>query len=146
MGSSQAGWIVPMVPTRSEYVAFTIFLSGSTVTVAQHNFWADVAENDDSSITELSARLTQFDPPTGDFDPRPFIEDMTAPGLWFLGDQDRITPARESAQILREVAEEFGSSFTVVVYPKTEHGLREVDGGSDCSITLGLLGCDRVDF
>ncbi len=76
--------------------------------------------------------LAEFQRPAGDFDPRPFIEEMTAPGLWLLGDQDRIIPARESAQIVREVAETFGRPFSVVVYPNAEHGLR--DGG------------DRIDF
>ena len=132
MGSSQAGWIIPMVATRSEHVAFTILLSGPAVTVAEHNFWDRIADDENLTISQLSAMLTEFQRPAGDFDPRPFIEEMTAPGLWLLGDQDRVIPARESAQIVREIAETFGRPFSVVVYPNAEHGLR--DGG------------DRIDF
>ncbi len=134
MGSSQAGWIIPMVATRSPHVAFTILLSGPAVTVAQHNFWDETADDESLTISQLSAMLAEFQPPPGDFDPRPFIQQMTAPGLWLLGDQDRIIPARESAAIVREVAEAFGRPFTVVVYPNTSHGLRDFDSG------------DRIDY
>ena len=146
MGSSQAGWIIPMVATRSEYVAFTIVLSGPAVTNRQHNFWAENANDKSLTIAQLSAMLAEYQLPDGDFDPRPFIEEMTAPGLWLLGDQDRIIPARESAQIVRDIAEEFGRPFTVVVYPNAIHGLRQVDGGLFCSISFGTLGCNRIDF
>lgn len=70
---------------------------------------------------------------------------MTAPGLWLLGDQDRIIPARESAQIVRNIAGEFGRPFTVVVYPDVKHGLRKVVGGLVCSITL-IFDFDWIDF
>ncbi len=127
MGSSQAGWIIPMVATRSEHVAFTIIRSGPAVTVGEHNFWDATADDKNLTISQLSALLAEFQRPAGDFDPRPFIEQMTAPGLWLLGDQDRIIPARESAQIVRDVAEAFGRPFTVIVYPNCGHGLRKVD-------------------
>ncbi len=134
MGSSQAGWIIPMVATRSAHVSFTILLSGPAVTVAEHNFWDEIADDMNLTISQLSARLADFERPAGDFDPRPFIEGMAAPGLWLLGDQDRIIPARESAQIVREIAEALGRPFSVVVYPNTGHGLRDVGSG------------DRIDF
>ena len=134
MGSSQAGWIIPMVATRSAHVAFTIILSGPAVTVGEHNFWDEIADDKSLTIAQLSAKLADFQRPAGDFDPRPFIEGMTAPGLWLLGDQDRIIPARESAQIVREVAEALGRPFSIVVYPNVGHGLRDVGSG------------DRIDF
>jgi alpha/beta superfamily hydrolase len=124
LGSSQAGWILPIVATRSDEVAFTILLSGPAVTVGQHNFWAAAADDEDLSISELSVMLAGFEPPAGDFDPRPFLEDMTVPGLWLLGDQDRIIPARETGQIVLEIAEELGKPFTVINYPNADHGLR----------------------
>ena len=134
MGSSQAGWIIPMVATRSAHVAFTIIRSGPAVTVAQHNFWDDIADDESLTISQLSAKLAEFQAPEGDFDPRPFIEGMTAPGLWLLGDRDQIIPARESAQIVRDVAEDSRRPFTVVAYPNGDHGLRDVDSG------------DRIDY
>ena len=146
MGSSQAGWIIPMAAALSERVAFTIILSGPAVTNGQHNFWDEIADDKNLTISQLSAMLAEFELPAGDFDPRPFIEEMTAPGLWLLGDQDRIIPARESAQIVREVAEEFGRPFTVVIYPDTGHGLRTVDKSYLCRFTRDVVGCDRVDY
>ena len=139
MGSSQAGWIIPMVATRSAHVAFTIILSGPAVTVGEHNFWDKIADDKNLTISQLSAMLAEFQRPAGDFDPRPFIEGMTAPGLWLLGDQDRIIPARESAQIVREVAEGLGRPFSVVVYPNTGHGLRDVDSGGRIDFWGDLL-------
>ena len=128
LGASQAGWIIPIAATRSEHVAFTILLSGPAVTGGQHNFWDEIADDETLTISQLSALLAEFQPPPGDFDPRPFIEQMTAPGLWLLGDQDRIIPARESAQIVRDIAEAFGRPLTVIVYPNGDHSLREVAG------------------
>ena len=64
---------------------------------------------------------------------------MTAPGLWLLGDEDRIIPARESAQIVREVAEGLGRPFSVVVYPNVGHGLRDVDSGGRIDFWDDLL-------
>ena len=147
MGSSQAGWIVPMAASRSEYVAFTMILYGPAVTNRQHDYWDVNADDESLTISELSALLADFQPPDGDFDPRPFIEEMTAPGLWLFGDQDRIIPTRESAQIVRDVAEEFGRPFTVVVYPDVKHGLRPVfDSSFLCRVSFGTLDCDRIDF
>jgi len=124
MGSSQAGWIVPVVASQSERVSFTILRSAPAVTVAQHNFWAELAEDDDRTIAELSDELATFELPAGDFDPRPFIEEMSAPGLWLLGGEDRIIPAHESAQIVEAVANEQGSPLTAIVYPDAGHSLK----------------------
>ncbi len=71
MGSSQAGWIIPMVATRSEHVAFTMILSGPAVTVGEHNFWDRIADDKNLTISQLSAMLAEFQRPAGDFDPRP---------------------------------------------------------------------------
>ncbi len=114
-------------------------LSGLAVTVAQHNFWDDIASDENLTISQLSAMLAEFQAPAGDFDPRPFIEELTAPGLWLLGDQDQIIPARESAQIVRDVAEQFGRPFTVVVYPNGDHGLRDVVSGDGIDYWVDLL-------
>ncbi len=139
MGRSQAGWIIPISATQSEHVAFTIFVSGPAVTNGQHNFWVDIAGDKNLTISQLSAMLTEFQLPDGTLDPRPFIEEMAAPGLWLFGDQDRTIPARESAQIVRDVAEEFGRPFTAVIYPNANHSLRDVDSGDPIDIWVDLL-------
>ncbi len=139
MGRSQAGWIIPISATQSEHVAFTIFVSGPAVTNGQHNFWVDISGDKNLTISQLSAMLTDFELPDGTLDPRPFIEEMAAPGLWLFGDQDRTIPARESAQIVRDVAEEFGRPFTAVIYPNANHSLRDVDSGDPIDIWVDLL-------
>ena len=139
MGSSQAGWIIPMVATRSDHVAFTIILSGPTVTVGQHNSWVEIAQDEDRTISELSAMLAEFQLPANDFDPHPFLEELTTPGLWMFGDQDRIIPARESAQIVRDVAEMFDAQLTAIVYSNGGHGLRDVANGARLDYWPDLL-------
>lgn len=44
---------------------------------------------------------------------------------------------RASAQIVLDVAEEFGRPFTVTVYPNGDHGLRDVDSASRYADLLG---------
>lgn len=140
MGSSQAGWILPIVATTSPDIAFAMLLSAPAVTVAQHNFWAARAEDGDLTIDDLAVMLEDFDPPAvGDFDPRPFIEAMTMPSLWLLGEQDRIIPGRESARIVEEISDELGSPFTVVLYPGTSHGLRDSRTGARIDFWSDLL-------
>ena len=130
LGASQAGWLIPMVATREAKVSFAIIRSGPTVTVAQHNFWNSTASQEDLSIEELTRRLDQFEIPEGDFEPRPYLEQMTIPTLWLLGEQDRIIPGPRSAQIVRRLAKQLDKPFQAIVYPGVDHGLRP-PGSSD---------------
>lgn len=139
MGSSQAGWLIPMVATRSPVVDFAMILSGPTVTVAQHNFWANEAADEDLSVDELEKRLAAFEPGAGDFDPRTFIEAMQIPALWLLGREDRIIPALRSAAIVHEIAQSSNKDFAVVVYPDTDHGLRDAETGARIDYWPDLL-------
>jgi len=66
-----------------------------------------------------------FGPVPGDFDPRPFIEQMTMPTIWLFGRQDRIIPVPRSAEIIREIIAEFGRPFSVIIYPNGGHSLRD---------------------
>lgn len=139
LGSSQAGWILPMVATRSQAVSFVVILSGPAVTVAQHNFWDAAAADETLSIDHLSTLLEGFDPGPGDFDPRPFIEQMSVPTIWLLGREDRIIPAPRSAEIIREVAQEFNRPFSLILYPDAGHGLRDADSGERIAYWEDLL-------
>jgi pimeloyl-ACP methyl ester carboxylesterase len=118
-----------MVATRSPAVSFVVILSGPTVTVAEHNFWDATADDETLSIDQLSSMLKDFDPGPGDFDPRPFIEQLSVPTLWLFGREDRIIPAPRSEEIIREIAKEFDRPFSVIVYPDTGHGLRDAVSG-----------------
>ena len=127
LGSRQAGWILPMVATRSPHVAFVILLSGPTVTGAQHNYWDEIADDESLTIDQLTAMLADFVPPAGDHDPRLFLEAMTMPALWMLGREDRIIASPRSAEILEEIVAEFQRPFTVIMYENAGHGLRDVE-------------------
>jgi uncharacterized protein len=125
MGSSQAGWIMPMVAARTDKLAFAVLRSSPTVTVAEHNFWDTAADDLSLSIDELLQQLDDYQPPeSGDFDPIPYLRKMSIPSIWLLGGQDRIIPAPRSAQIVRDIAAQMGHPFTVVMYPDADHGLR----------------------
>ncbi len=130
MGSSQAGWIIPMVATRAPAVDFAMILSGPTVTVAEHNFWASEAANEDLTVEELEVLLDGFEPGPGDFDPRVYIEGLAIPVLWLLGREDRIIPAIRSAAIVGEIATAQARDFSVVMYPHADHGLRDASSGN----------------
>ncbi len=135
MGSSQAGWIIPMVATRTNKLAFAVLRSSPTVTVAQHNFWHTAAKDLSLSIDELSLQIDDYQPPaSGDFDPIPYLKKMAIPAIWLLGKQDRIIPAPQSAQIVRDIAAETGNPFTIVMYADADHGLRPPESR------------DRVDY
>ena len=128
-----------MVATRSPSIAFVIILSGPTVTVGQHNFWNAAADDKTRSIDELSVMLKDFIRVDGDFDPRSFIEQLSVPTLWLFGREDRIIPAPRSAEIIREIAQEFGRPFSVILYPDAGHGLRDVASGERIAYWDDLL-------
>lgn len=129
MGVSQAGWVIPVAASRSPDVSFTIILSGPTVTCMQANFFDSEADDASRTLDDLSQRLAGFRGASGDFDPRPFLEAMTMPGLWVFGEEDRVIPARESANILASLVRSRLKPFTVITVPAMDHGLRHIETG-----------------
>ena len=68
----------------------------------------------------ISYRLERTGP--SGFDPRPFLAQMTVPGLWAYGGADRSIPGDESRAVLSSLRGQ-GKDFTVVVFPGAGHGL-----------------------
>ncbi len=124
MGQSQAGWVVPEAAVRSPDVSFVILLSGPTVTGQQANHWDQIADDESLSIVELEEIFRQFEPSGGDVDPRPHLEQLLVPGLWIYGEDDRIIPARPSAEILDGLVATLAKPFTVMIFPGVGHGIR----------------------
>ena len=120
MGSSQAGWIIPLAAQRTN-VAFMILISGPAVSVGEENYYSDFAEHGGTSLERAYDELTRFTGPRG-FDPVPVLETLDTPGLWLLGQADESIPERNTAAILRGLAAK-GRPFTVVEYPGANHGL-----------------------
>jgi dienelactone hydrolase len=127
LGTSQAGWVVPLAVARSNHrVAFTALADGPAVTTDEEQQWSKLAGEEASSppplTTERRAELTRQLRPGG-FDPVPFLKQMTVPGIWVYGRMDRSQPAEKSAATLERLRATEGKDFTVVLFPQAGHGL-----------------------
>jgi len=90
MGVSQAGWIMVAAAARSDDVRFFVAVVGSAMPVGTNIYYESLRE---LPIDEAYSRLATFAGPPG-FDPLPALETTTAPGLWLLGEVDRLVPTR----------------------------------------------------
>ncbi len=125
VGASQAGWIVPLAAARSRHrVALTALISGPAVTTGEEAVWSRLAGEDEPGrlSKEKKAEIARRLGPSG-FDPLPFIAQMSVPGLWLYGGQDKSIPAERSAAVLRRLRRSQGKDFTVVVFPNADHNL-----------------------
>lgn len=119
MGISQAGWIMPLAAARSPHVRYMVLVVGPTVPVGIEIHYSDLAEGTSTSFDDLSQALARYEGPRG-FDPRPTLERLDVPGLWFLGAQDRSVPTRECVQVLSELAAA-GRPYRWTVHPTAGH-------------------------
>lgn len=96
-GASEAGWVVPLADARlSKPVAFTALVAGPVVTTGEEKVWSEAAgEEDEGPLTaekkaDATQRLQEAGP--SGFDPAPYIERMSSPGLWLYGGADKSIP------------------------------------------------------
>jgi len=130
LGTSEAGWVVPLAVVRSQHrVAFVALASGPAVTTDEEAQWSQLAGEDAANppplTTEKRAEITKELQPGG-FDPVPLLARMTVPGIWVYGRQDRSQPAEKSAAALERLRSTQGKDFTVVLFPRAGHGLLDV--------------------
>jgi uncharacterized protein len=127
LGTSQAGWVVPLAMVRDpDHVAFTALVDAPAVTTNEEHQWSDLAGEEadhpppltPAKKKELEGKLR----PSG-FDPVPLLGRTAVPGIWLYGGQDRSQPADRSAARLRRLRASQGKDFTVVVFPSAGHGL-----------------------
>jgi hypothetical protein len=64
-----------------------------------------------------------------DFDPVPVFEELTVPVLAQFGAEDESIPAEASAAILEGIRDKGRKPYTIVVYPSTNHAMRNVVKG-----------------
>ena len=66
-----------------------------------------------------------------DFDPRPFLGELSVPVLWLFGDAeyDHLGPVATSIRNL-EVLHEQGKDYTIHQFPGTDHNIMPIDGGT----------------
>jgi pimeloyl-ACP methyl ester carboxylesterase len=140
-GISQAGWVVPLAVARSRHrVAFTALVSGPAVSRGEENLYSHLTGEEGGrpsglSKREIARRLDQAGP--SGFDQRPFLKQMTIPGLWLYGGADLSQPTDASVAVLDELKQRDGKDFTVVVYPGEGHGL--LDGSGDPRVIHALV-------
>jgi len=130
LGTSQAGWVVPLAVVRSRgRVGFTALASGPAVTTHEEQEWSKLAGEDAANppplTPEKKAEITRQLKSSG-FDPVPLLAQMTVPGIWLYGRQDRSQPAEKSAATLERLRRTKGKDFTVVLFPHAGHGLLDV--------------------
>jgi hypothetical protein len=121
LGTSQAGWVVPLAVVRSLHrVAFTALADAPAVTTGEEQQWSQLAGEDAASppplTAEKKAEITRQLQPSG-FDPVPLLKQMTVPGIWVYGREDRSQPAEKSAATLERLRQAEGKDFTVVLFP-----------------------------
>ena len=130
LGISQAGWVVPLAVVRSHRdVAFIAFASGPAVTTHEEQQWTELAGEDADNPPPLTpekrTEITRELEPSG-FDPVPLLKQMTVPGIWVFGREDRSIPAEKSASALESLHKAQRKDFTVVLFPRAGHGLLDV--------------------
>jgi uncharacterized protein len=127
LGTSQAGWVVPLAVVRSLHrVAFVALADAPAVTTHEEAQWSELAGEDAAHPPALTAakraEITRELQPSG-FDPIPLLAEMTVPGIWVYGRLDRSQPAEKGAANLNRLRRANGKDFTVVLFPKAGHGL-----------------------
>ncbi len=121
IGASQAGWIIPVAATLSCNV-YAVMIAGPTVAVGEEIYYSDLAENTTLSDEEVARRYALFAGEKG-FDPAPYIQKMSKPGLWMLGGKDRSIPAQHCRTILQNFIQAQNKPFTLQWFPDADHGM-----------------------
>lgn len=133
-GFSQGGWVVPVAAAEGgAEIAFTMIGSGPAVTLGEELLYSELSGENDChpsglSEEEIERRLEEAGPSL--FDPRPYLERLTRPGLWMYGGIDASLPVDRSIRILEDVAGEGGHDFTTIVFPNANHVW--IPGGGIC--------------
>ena len=132
-GMSQAGWIIPIAAAvDQESVAFTLIVSGPTVSIVEENLYSDLTGDTQGRPSGRSAeeidRLLAEQEPLG-LDASAFIAELTRPALWLYGDLDQSVPWRQGLIDLARIEEEWDRDFTWHVFPRANHGLRKARTG-----------------
>jgi pimeloyl-ACP methyl ester carboxylesterase len=127
LGTSQAGWVIPLAVVRSQrHVAFTALADGPAVTTHEEEQWSNLAGEEEDNppplTSEKKREITGELQPAG-FDPVPLLEQMTVPGIWVYGRKDRSQPAEKSAATLERLRNADRKDFTVVLFSKAGQGL-----------------------
>jgi pimeloyl-ACP methyl ester carboxylesterase len=148
VGASQAGWVAPVAVARSRHrVAFTALIDAPAVSGGEERYYSEIAGEDDPDTPALTperkrALERKLDAHgVSGFDPQPYLKQMTVPGLWLYGGQDKSVPADRSARTLRRVRPQ---GLEIVVFPKAGHGLLDVPPSDKRALPTLVAWVQRV--
>lgn len=128
-GMSQAGWVIPIAAAMGkDKVAFTIIVSGPTVSIAEENAYSDLTGQTGGSPSrlddqEIDRRMAEVE--SKGIDASAFIAELLNPGLWVYGALDQSVPWRQGIEDLAEIKREWDRDFTWHVFDGANHGLRK---------------------
>jgi dienelactone hydrolase len=145
IGASQAGWVVPLAVARADRpVRFTALADAPVVSHGQEQLYSRLTGEeggDPSGLPEHTVlRRVRQAGPSG-FQPLPFLQAMTGPGLWLFGGRDRSQPTALDLEVLA-MLHATGHDFTTRVFPHADHGLLDVPP-TDSQALLTLVGWVR---
>jgi pimeloyl-ACP methyl ester carboxylesterase len=126
IGSSQAGWVIPIAALQSKQVSYFVILSGPVASVAHESVFSNYTnDGDTSTIRYDDATITQQlrgMSPRG-FDPIPVIVKLKQPGLWLWGGVDKSQPVTYGAENLQSIIDSGKTNFSYQIFPNADHGL-----------------------
>ena len=129
---SQGGWVVPIAAAKGKNeIAFTMIGSGPAVSLGEELLYSKLSgenncERSNLSDEEIEQQLDEAG--ASEFDPKPYLEEMTVPGLWIYGDKDISIPIDRSLKILETLKQEKNKDWTLVVFPNSNHAFI-INGG-----------------
>lgn len=127
VGSSQAGWIIPIAATLNPSVDFMVLFSGPTITSLEQlrfQFHTNGDPNYWKNHSEAEAREhIQNDPDRFQFtatDPKHSLTKLAIPGLWLYGAKDIQVPVQLCIEQLNRLKGK-GKPFEYRLYPNLGH-------------------------
>jgi pimeloyl-ACP methyl ester carboxylesterase len=127
VGSSQAGWIIPIAATLNPSVDFMVLFSGPTITSLEQlrfQFHTNGDPNYWENHTEAEAREhIKNDPDRFQFtatDPKHSLTNLAIPGLWLYGAKDIQVPVQLCIEQLNRLKGK-GKPFEYRLYPNLGH-------------------------
>ena len=142
-GASQAGWIIPIAAERLDPgPRFHVVLSGPAVSTGVEAFYSGLTGDGLRAPTDpiaIRTRVAEYAGPAG-FDPAPTLRTLRVPTLWLLGDLDQSVPTFATVRVLDAIRAAGNSAHTVIVYPETDHALRNVRTGKPAPVWHDVVG------
>jgi uncharacterized protein len=143
-GASQAGWIIPLAAELTQQrPRFQVVLSGSAVSTGIEQLYSELTGDGTGAplVTdqkEIERRLSAFTGPAG-FDPALLLRRSLVPTLWLLGDRDESGPTFATVRTLDSLRAVGADRNDVIVYPNTNHALRDVRTGAPAPVWRDMM-------